>query len=284
MIDPAWIALSLIDRVGRRTLDALSAAFHNDLHAVLAADPHDLQKVPGVGPKIARSIRAVNLDQVEAGIARWQQHGVRILTLRDADYPRRLRPLADAPPTLFATGQLDKGRYNNRPCAAIIGTRQPTAAARHAAQELALRLAERGYTIVSGLAYGIDHTAHQSALALPSGTTLAVLGCGVLNIYPAQHQELARAIMGRGLVLSECHPDAPPGPSALVARNRIITGLSDAVIVVETSTEGGAMHAARFASQQGRTLYALDYPASGNRALIEAGAIPLPADLRDLPF
>lgn len=283
MIDPAWVALSLIDRVGRRTLDALSSAFHNDLRAILTAEARDLQRVPGVGPKIARSIRAVNLAQVEANIARWEQHGVRILTLRDDDYPRRLRPLADAPPTLFAIGQLDKNRYN-RPCAAIIGTRQPTAAAQQAAQELALRLAERGYAIVSGLAFGIDRTAHQSALAVPSGATLAVLGCGVLNIYPAQHQELARAVIGRGLVLSECHPDAPPGPSALVARNRIITGLSDAVIVVETSTEGGAMHAARFASQQGRTLYALDYPASGNRALIAAGAIPLRPDLSELPF
>jgi DNA processing protein len=283
MIDPAWIALSLIDRVGRRTLDSLSAAFHNDLCAVLTADPRDLQKVPGIGPKIARSIRAVNLDQVKVAITRWQQHGIGILTLRDDDYPRRLRPLADAPPTIFAIGQLDKKR-SNQPCAAIIGTRQPTAAARHAAQELALRLTEYGYAVVSGLAYGIDHTAHQSALALPTGVTMAVLGCGVLNIYPAQHQELARAIMGRGLVLSECHPDAPPSPSALVARNRIITGLSDAVIVVETSTEGGAMHAARFASQQGRTLYALDFPASGNRALIEAGAIPLRPDLNELPF
>lgn len=283
MSDPAWVALSLIDRVGRRTLDALLAAFHNDFRAILAADLHELQKVPGVGPKIARSIRNVNLDQVAANIARWERLGVYILTLHDDDYPRRLRPLADAPPTLFATGQLEQNR-RSRPCAAVVGTRQPTAAAQRAAQELALRLAERGYTIISGLAFGIDYTAHQSALALPSGATLAVLGCGVLNIYPTQHQELARAITGRGLVLSECHPDAPPGPSALVARNRIITGLSDAVIVVETSVEGGAMHAARFAFQQGRTLYALDYPASGNRALIAAGAIPLRPDLRELPF
>jgi DNA processing protein len=191
-----------------------------------------------------------------------------------------LYALDDAPPTLFVRGHWEPLSDKT---VAIVGTREPSPAAEQVAKELSMELAERGYTIVSGLAVGIDAAAHHGALAV-AGHTLAVLGSGVLNVYPPQHQDLAEAIQLRGALLSEVQPFAETNASALVARNRIITGLSQQVIVVETATDGGAMHAARFAGLQRRRLYTLDLPASGNRALLANGATGIRLDLRDLPF
>ncbi|NWG17508.1 MAG: DNA-protecting protein DprA [Chloroflexi bacterium] len=281
MIDSAWVALSLIERLGGKTLHTLMRHFNHDPRAVLAAAEDDLRQVRGIGPRLAQQIHAVNLDAVERAIPVWQNAGVQIVTWLDAAYPPRLRALDDAPPTLFV-----RGRWQARwaRCAAIIGTRAPQPESRLRAQNLASALAERGYLIVSGLALGIDTAAHLGALAVPEGLTLAVLGCGVLNVYPSANRALAQAIVQRGALLSETHPQASPNAGALVARNRIITGLSDLVIVVETETDGGAMHAARFALAQGRAVYAVDIAASGNRALIEAGAGVLPAEMRKMPF
>jgi DNA processing protein len=129
------------------------------------------------------------------------------------------------------------------------------------------------------MALGIDSAAHIGALACLGGVTTAVLGSGVLNVYPPGNRALAEAIRQRGALLSEVHPDAQPKPSTLVARNRIISGLCEAVIVVETESDGGAMHAARRAIDQGRRVYTLESDASGNRALIEAGASVIKPDL-----
>lgn len=269
--DPAWVALSLIDHLGGKKLRALVTHFNGDLNAVLSADASALQRVPGIGPKIAAAIRAVDREAVAARIPRWQAAGVRIATLDDPAYPQALRALDDAPPTLFISGDW-------RPplrAAALVGTRQPSPASRAAAETLAWALAERGVTLISGLALGIDAAAHLGALALPSGRTIAVLGSGVLNIYPPEHRALARAIAARGALLSEVDPQAAARTPALVARNRIISGLSDALVVIESAVDGGAMHAAARAFEQGRRVYALESPASGNRALIEAGAIAL---------
>jgi DNA processing protein len=275
-----WIALSLTDRVGIKTLHALIDHFDGNIDSILSADSRELQKVSGIGPKIAHSISKINVKSVEQAITRWRQAGIHIITLDHPEYPARLRSLDDAPPTLFVKGQwpptIDK-------CVAIVGTRNPSAEAQKVTQSLTFRLIERGYRIISGLALGIDSIAHTSTLAIPDGYTIAVLGCGVLNIYPPKHEALAEAIMRRGAVLSELHPQASTSPPYLVARNRIISGLSDAVIVIETSAEGGAMYAARFAQQQKRPLYALESSASGNQALVEAGATVIRSDLSDLP-
>ncbi|MBL8160483.1 MAG: DNA-processing protein DprA [Anaerolineae bacterium] len=277
MSDLAWIALSLTGRIGGKTLRALLQHFDGDVQAVLRADTPQLREVPGIGPKIAQSIRQLDLAQVEQALYRWQAQAVRIVTLDDPAYPDRLRALPDAPPTLFMRGEW---RADPARTVALVGTRSPTAETRKIAQNLSSLLVERGYTIISGLALGIDAAAHMGALALPQGYTLAVLGCGVLNIYPPAHQPLAEAVMRRGALLAEVNPDAPPSSSALVARNRLISGLSDALIVVETTTEGGAMHAARFAQAQGRAVYALDIAASGNQAILAQGGLPIAPDLQ----
>jgi DNA processing protein len=280
MSDVGWIALSLTGRIGNKTLQALLNHFEGSTTAILEADAKSLRRVTGVGPKIAQSIRAIDLRQVEAAIKRWQQAGIRILTLRDEDYPQPLKLLDDAPPTLFLRGEnatFDKS-------IAIVGTRNPSDEARKFAQNLSTELVERGYTIISGLALGIDSAAHFGALIHPEGRTGAVLGCGILNIYPPEHKQLAGKIALQGFVVSEVHPESTTSPASLVARNRIITGLSEGVIVVETSVDGGAMYAARFASQQGRPVYTVDSGASGNQALIAAGATVIPKDLGQLPF
>jgi DNA processing protein len=281
MVDAAWVALSLVDRVGGKTLRALLSHFNHNPAAVLAASAEELQTVPGIGPKIAESIRAINLAEVEQAIPAWERGGVRIITLQAREYPARLRALDDAPPTLFVRGNwrphLEKG-------VAVVGTRSPSPEARRIAEELGAELVSRGYAVVSGLAVGIDAAAHLGALAVPDAYPVAVLGSGVLNVYPPSNAQLAAALLHYGAMVSELHPFAGVGASGLVARNRITSGLSDAVIIVETAVDGGAMHAARFARAQGRTVYAVDNQAGGNRALIEGGAIPLRPDLRDLPF
>src|SRR6185369_8968077 len=126
------------------------------------------------GPKIAQSIRAINLKHVEQSVKDWRQAGVRVLTMQDSEYPIQLKSLEDAPPTLFVRGHnLTIGKS-----IAIVGTRNPSDEARNFAQNLSTYLVERGYTIISGLAFGIDSAAHFGALIQPEGKTVAVLGCG----------------------------------------------------------------------------------------------------------
>jgi DNA processing protein len=277
-VDAAWIALSLVERIGGKTFKSLLDHF-GDPTRVLTADERSLRRVPGIGPTMSARIQSVDVQAVERLLPRWQQAGVQITTWNEAAYPARLREIEDAPPTIFY-----RGDSLNLPekTAAIIGTRMPSIEAATRATEVAIQLAESGYTIVSGLARGIDYRAHQGALAVPGGRTVAVLGSGVLNIYPPESERFAAGIGKRGCLLSELHPQAGPSPSNLVARNRIITGLSDVVIVVETSAEGGAMHAARFARAQGRPIFTYPGSATGNMALLADGALPLPENLSQL--
>jgi DNA processing protein len=277
-VDAAWIALSLVERIGGKTFKALLDHF-GDPARVLTADVRSLRRVPGIGPTMSARIQAVDVRVVEQLLTRWQQAGVRIVTRGDKAYPARLHAVEDAPPTIFYRG--DDLRLPDK-TAAIIGTRTPSVEAEGRATELAMRLSEKGYSIISGLARGIDYLAHQGAIAVPSGRTFAVLGSGVLNIYPPESERFAAGICKRGCLLSEFHPQAGPSPSNLVARNRIITGLSDVVIVVETSAEGGAMHAARFARAQGRPIYTYPGSATGNTALLADGALELPECLSQL--
>jgi DNA processing protein len=277
-IHPAWVGLSLVGHLGAKTFRALLARFGTPEH-VLTADESSLRAITGIGPKISQQIRAVDVQQVEANLRRWQARGVCVLTWQDDAYPEPLRPLDDAPPTLFVRGE----QPINRPIA-IVGTRHPTESNRRYAQNLASTLVEKGWCIVSGLALGVDAAAHMGALALPAGRTLAVLGGGVLNIFPPEHTRLADVVLRQGALLSETNPEAPASAGQLVARNRLISGLSEALIVIQTEADGGAMYAARFARAQGRPVYALDIDAGGNRLLLETGAHPLRPDLSDLPF
>lgn len=280
MADPAWVALSLTRHLGGKTMRALLDHFNHDLAAISNASIPQLQAVPGVGPRIAAAIHAIDYGETACKMAAWTRAGVEIITRHDPAFPPPLRTLDDAPPTLFALGQLPD--FQRVSAFAVVGTRHPSPVAQGAAQQIGAALAEAGYHVVSGLALGIDAAAHMGALSVPTGCPVAVLGSGVLNIYPSQNRGLAQAVRQRGALICEVAPDADVATPGLVARNRIITGLCDGVIIVETSIDGGAMHAARFSRLQGRPIWVLDLPASGNRALLADGARLLTQNLDGL--
>ncbi len=276
------IALSLSPNIGALTLSNLLRHFDHDLDAALSAPADELTRVRGIGEKIASEIAAINLDRLAGEMESWRAEGISILMRGDADYPAPLSTAEDAPLALFASPVAPPETWSN--AVAIVGTRRPSKEARYISLGLAMQLARAGITVVSGLALGIDTAAHTGALAA-DGVTIAVLGSGLLRIYPKANRGLAERIGEAGALISETHPCRGANAQRLVARNRIISGLSQALIVVESDLEGGAMYAARFAREQGRIVCAVDLPASGNQRLIAEGAVVLERDdpLRDLP-
>ncbi|MEO0561844.1 MAG: DNA-processing protein DprA [Chloroflexota bacterium] len=277
-VDAGWVALSGIRGMGAATLTELVRRF-GDAAGVLAADDATLLAVPRVGKKTLAAIREVDLAATRCQLEAWIAQGVTTLPLSADAFPDQLRPpLPDAPAILYVRGALP---YEAG--VAIVGTRRPSDAGVKIAHTLGKRLAAAGYIVVSGLALGIDGAAHQGALDIPNGQTVAVLGSGVLNVYPPEHTDLAAEIVARGALVSEVAPDVTVSTPWLVARNRLISALAEAVIIVETADDGGAMHAARAAYKQGRRLIALDAPHTGNQLLIREGhAAPLALDLTNL--
>jgi DNA processing protein len=267
------LRLSLISGVGPRLRKALLAKFGSST-AVLAAPTSELRRVQGIGPELTRRI-AVAKDEidVQAEIDRCVEHQIRILTEDDADYPRVLREIHDPPGILFLKGQIAP---QDGIAIAIVGSRHATRYGLAQAERLAASLARAGVTIVSGLARGIDGAAHRGALSA-GGRTLAVLGSGLLNIYPSEHLELAHDVAQSGAVISEAPPLSPPISGAFPQRNRIISGLTLGVLVVEASTQSGALITARHAMEQGRDVFAVpgqvdNRMARGCHRLIRDGA------------
>lgn len=273
-----WVALSLSRHIGAKTIANLLQHFDKDLDAIFAAEEEDLMQVPGVGETIAREITLIDLEKVAHDIPQWERHGVMIITLFDDWYPEQLKSLADCPPTLFIQGQWYPELWSRT--MAIVGTRRPSQQAKFYTMQLAAKLAREGFTIVSGLALGVDAAAHSGAVqAQGGGSTIAVLGSGVLNVYPPQNKRIAMLTRQSGALISEIHPNLTTNAQRLVSRNRIISGMSEGVIVIESDMDGGAMHAAKRAKEQGRTIYTLDLPVTGNQQLIKDGAIIIPRDL-----
>jgi DNA processing protein len=191
-------------------------------------------------------------------------------------YPSRLRNIPEKPLKIFVRGTMP----DDRPAVAIVGTRKPTSYGKYVTTQLAEGLARRGVVIVSGMAIGIDGIAHEAALGA-GGRTVAVLGCGVDMFYPARHRQLGEDILsGGGAVLSEYEPGMPALQHHFLARNRIVTGLCDALIVTEATTRSGTMNTVSHALAQGRDVYAVPGPitsptSAGCNALIAQGAQPI---------
>jgi len=267
-----WVALSLIPGVGGTTARKLVERL-GTIEAVFEADTADLTSVPRITPDIAQRIRQTSLDNVEAEVMSWEDEGITILTPEDEDYPPLLHAVSDAPVVLFIQGHV---RSSDARAVAIVGTRQPSERGHRMAQQLAEGLAGRGWTIVSGLAAGIDTSAHRGALAA-SGRTLAVLGSGLRVIHPRENAELAQEIVKRGALLSELHPAAPPRGQQLMARDRIISGLARGVLVVEAGEKSGSLDTAAKARRQGRLVLAV--PGSpGTEQLLASGAMRIEAE------
>jgi len=203
---------------------------------------------------------------------------VNTLTVKDVKFPSSLKEIAYPPRQLYWTGR-DPAEWLNSPKVAIVGSRKMTAYGQAVTTNLATELAEAGVVIISGLAFGIDITAHQAALAA-QGTTVAVLASGLDNITPRSNYYIAEKIIQSGTLMSERPLQTPVHPGLFVARNRIISGLADIVLIPEAALKSGSLHTARFALEQGKTVMAvpgnITNPFSeGCNNLIKSGAVPV---------
>ena len=249
----ALVALSMVPGVGPGRIRSLLARFGSGV-AVMSASRQALAQVPGVGPKTAAAIVEFDAEgEVDQQLEAARRTGAALLTLHDERFPALLRQIFDPPALLWMRGTIEA---SDGRALALIGTRRCTDYGRRVARELAAELAGHGFTIVSGLAYGIDAAAHRGALEA-GGRTLAVLGSGVDRIYPQKHTNLARQIAAQGAVLSEYPLGAAPDAANFPRRNRIVSGLSLGTIVVESHESGGALITARLAVEQNREVFAV---------------------------
>ena len=272
-----WVALALTVGIGPKTFANLIDAFGSP-RDVFHASHEDLRAIPRVADEIAIAIRSTDFDRIEQELYSLSEEGVAVLTLDDDAYPALLKQIGDAPPVLFVRGALDQADAR---AVAVVGTREPTEHSLRLAHDLARGLSERGFTIVSGLARGIDTAAHRGALDA-SGRTLAVLGSGIRVIHPHENVTMADEIAnGRGAVLSEFHPSAPPSGPNLMARDRITSGLARGVIVVEAAKGSGSLDTAKRAAKQKRRVFAVRGGGAGTDELLDAGAFALDADSID---
>ena len=267
------LTLSLVPGVGPKTLTSLLDHF-GDSQSILAAAPDQLQRVSGVGPKLARELSlASKTIRADAYIDLCAKNQIDILSSFDSVYPKPLIELPNPPTIIYKRGDLVE---EDSLAIAIVGSRHATPYGKRIAERLARGLAMAGYTIVSGLARGIDAAAHKGALEA-NGRTIGVLASGLLNIYPAEHADLARRVSESGALISESAPNHPPKSGSFPQRNRIISGLSLGTIVAEAADRSGALITARLASEQGREVFAVPGPVDsrmsrGCHQLIRDGA------------
>jgi DNA processing protein len=191
------------------------------------------------------------LDGAAAEIAAWEARGMRVLTVLDREYPENLRAVHDRPPLVFVAGRLAPGDARS---VAVIGARSASREGLSRARAIARHLADAGYTVVSGLAAGIDTAAHMAALA-SGGRTVAVIGTGLARCYPPQNLELQRRIAAEGAVMSQFWPDSPPSRWSFRMRNAVMSGLALATVVVEASETSGARMQTRLALAHGRPVF-----------------------------
>jgi DNA processing protein len=268
-----WLALALTPGLGARQAGKLLRAFGSP-EAVFAASLTGLeaQRIPAA---VAQAIHSQQpLKDAEKELAQAQQFGARLLTWEDAAYPPLLREIYDPPPLLYVKGNAE---LLARHSIAIVGTRRPTPYGNQMAERLARDLAERGLVIVSGLARGIDSTAHKGALAAKRGATLGVLGTGIDVVYPKENRKLYAQMEERGAIITEFPIGTFPAPQNFPIRNRIIAGMSLGVVVVEGAQYSGSLITARLAMESSREVYGVPgnatQPSSfGPNHLIKQGA------------
>ena len=276
MIDKRyWIGFNLIKGIGAVRMQARIQHF-GDLEAAWNAAPVELARAGLGGKVIERILQARQNVDLEKLWKKIEAQGIKILTWEDETYPQRLKEIDQPPPVLYIRGDyLPDDLF----AVAIVGTRRVTAYGRQITEELAAYLATNGITVISGLARGVDAIAHQTALKV-GGRTIGVLGSGVDKIYPPEHRGLAEKMMGSGAIVSDYAPGTPPDASNFPPRNRIISGLSLAVVVIEAGETSGALITAEFAAEQGREVFAvpgsiLAPQSKGTNKLIQNGALPL---------
>jgi DNA processing protein len=267
------MVLNDLPNIGPITLNRLLGEFGGDPRGILTANRRRLEAVRGVGPETSDALanwRAhFDLAREEERLA---QAGATFITGRDEGYPRLLKEIHDPP-----IGFYRKGDYRfGQPCIAVVGSRRATLYGQSVAKKLGAQLAQLGFCVVSGLARGIDTAAHEGALSV-GGRTAAVLGCGIDIVYPPENLDLYRRISETGAVVSEFPFGRKADKQTFPMRNRVVSGICEGVVVVESDVQGGAMITARFAGEQGRLIFAvpgrIDQPSSaGCHQLIRDGA------------
>ena len=267
-----WVGFSLIPGIGRVRLAQLENHFGR-LGDAWQATPAELEH-SGVDNSVIRAIIAsrpkISLDEE---MEKLEHYGVRVLTYHDEEYPARLKEIYDYPPLIYIRGSL---LPEDEWCLAVVGTRRATVYGRQVTEEIVADLARSRITIVSGLAKGIDSIAHRAALEA-GGRSIAVFACGLDSVYPAENLELARNIMQHGALISEYPLGTRPKADNFPRRNRIMSGLSLGVLVVEAGETSGAMITARLALEQDREVFAipgsiLSPTSQGTNSLIQEGA------------
>ncbi|PKO03125.1 MAG: DNA-protecting protein DprA [Chloroflexi bacterium HGW-Chloroflexi-5] len=270
-----WVGFNLVKGIGavrlKQIIDffgTLEIAWNSPQEGFLAA---------GLPSKVVENFqqvrRQVDLDLIMANI---EKKRVKVMTWEDSEYPRRLKEINQAPPVLFINGSIN---VEDDWAVAVVGTRRVTPYGRQVTAEISRFLAQNGVTVVSGLARGVDAIAHQTAIQA-GGRTIAVLGNGVDVVYPPEHRKLASDIALQGALVSDYPLGTPPDGVNFPPRNRIISGLSLATVVVEAGEKSGALITAEFAVEQGRDVFAvpgsiLTPQSEGTNRLIEQGARPL---------
>ncbi len=273
MRDPKyWLGFSLVPEIGPKRLAHLLTRFGALENAWTASERQLLQA--GLEKQPTTNLLHIRKQiDLEAELAKIERVGARLITLADDDYPTSLKKLPDAPTILYLRGTLAAEDEN---ALAIVGTRRASPYGRDAAYQLSKQLAAQGITVISGLAHGVDTAAHKGALD-GNGRTIAVLGCGVDVIYPNDQRKLAQQIMECGALVSEFPIGMHPEGRNFPRRNRVISGLSLGVLVVEAPEKSGAMITASMAADQGREVFALpgnifNPMSTGTNRLIQDGA------------
>ncbi len=265
-----WLILLRIPGIGAATLRQ-ALTFFGTIDKIFNASFQEL-RLAGFSSKQITLLRKPNQSLAEADFIWAEKNNCHLISLEDARYPLLLKELPDAPILLFVQGEVS---LLKSPQIALVGTRHPTANGRQMAAEFAFFLAEKGLTITSGLALGIDAESHIGALA--AGKTIAVCGTGLDLVYPSAHHKLAEEIKLKGALVSEFPPGEKPKAKNFPQRNRIISGLSLGTLVIEAAIRSGSLITARFAVEQGREVFAIPGSiqnplAHGCHALIRQGA------------
>jgi len=247
-----WLALILAPGLGTRKIGQLLERLSTP-QAIFRASTDELEGA-GLSGAVARSVASgCSFEDAAAQQQKVREAGVQLIVLNDSRYPEMLRAVFDPPPVLFARGRID---LLSSVCIGVVGTRHPTPYGVAASERLTGDLARAGLTIVSGMARGIDTSAHKAALAA-EGATVAVLGCGVDIVYPSENKKLAAEIAAKGLMVSEFPMGATAFPQNFPLRNRVISGLSYGILVVEGAQYSGSAITARLAMDQGREVFSV---------------------------
>lgn len=274
MSDPKfWIALSDVPDIGPVTARKLLAIYKKP-EAVFKAPYKELANIRGIGPAKAKNIRGYSeWGKIDAQLKKLDATGIKIVTFSNKDYPETLKNIEDAPIVLYIKGIIQK---EDRYAVAIVGSRKYSPYGKLAAEKLSSELSSMGFTIVSGMARGIDTLAHTAAIN-SGGRSIAVLGSGIDVPYPPENRGLMEKLAASGCVISEFPPGTPPERENFPKRNRIISGLSLGVLVVEATADSGSLITANCALEQGKEVFAVpgninSVTSNGANELIKKGA------------